>query len=413
MRILHINKYNHERDGVGRYMHDVIRLAEQDGHTCAVLAMHHEKNISSPWDSFFVSAQDTKKVGKGIAGLRQFGRALWSYEAYKKTRAMIRVFKPSVIHAHNLYTHLSPSVLTAAKHENIPVVLSVHDYGYISANYGLFNGTHALSPRASLREVAKTKWIKGSYIATLGSDIVVRIQKACGMWKTGVTHMLVASHAVARALREGGYENMPIHKVSLPSGAIGSATQASAHRKPEVIFASRYEKYKGIDLVISLAQRMPDVAFSCIGQGSEEGMVKKWAKKLPNLTSKEIMPPQKLWEHMREASAVLVPSRWPEPFGLVALEALSLGTPAIVSSEGGLPEIVEHEISGFVADPNKEEAWEKYIRALLPQKGKSSKEQKHMQENARKRGRELGDPERHKNQLLNLYNQAIHLRKKL
>lgn len=411
MRILHINKYNHEQDGVGRYMHDVIRLCEADGHTCAVLAMHHEKNISSPWDSFFVSAQQTKKVGKGIAALRQFGRAFWSYEAYKKTRAMIRVYKPDVIHAHNLYTHLSPSVLTAARHEHVPVVLTAHDYGYISANYGLFNGTAPIAPNASWSEVSKTKWIKHSLLATAVSDAVVRVQKACGMWTSGVACMLVASQAVKRALHKGGYHRVPIKVLPLPSGAFNEKGEEKNATKAEVLFASRFESYKGIDMVARLAKRMPNVAFTCIGQGSEEKAFRTQTRKLANVKILSTVPPQELWQKIREVSAVIVPSRWPEPFGLVALEALSLGTPGVVSNAGGLPEIVEHEISGFVVNPHEEDAWEDAIRALLPKNGKYTQAQKRMQESARMRGQNVGDPEKHKKALINVYEEAIHLQR--
>jgi Glycosyltransferase Family 4 len=180
MRILHINKYNHERDGVGRYMHDIMRLADAEGHATAVLAMHYPTNNPSPWEDFFVSNLETSHPARGIGALRQLARTVWSYEAYKKTRAIIAAFQPDVIHAHNLYTHLSPAVLTAARHARIPVVLTAHDYGYISANYGLFDGRKPLAASASWSTIIKTKSIKHSALATAAVDAVVRVQKHLG-----------------------------------------------------------------------------------------------------------------------------------------------------------------------------------------------------------------------------------------
>ena len=43
-----------------------------------------------------------------------------------------------------------------------------------------------------------------------------------------------------------------------------------------------------------------------------------------------------------------MPIRWPEPFGLVMVEALACGTPVIAFPEGSAPEIVEHGVTGFV-----------------------------------------------------------------
>jgi hypothetical protein len=50
------------------------------------------------------------------------------------------------------------------------------------------------------------------------------------------------------------------------------------------------------------------------------------------------------------ARALLMPIRWPEPFGLVMVEALACGTPVIAFPEGSAPEIVEDGVTGFVVE---------------------------------------------------------------
>ena len=391
-------------------MHDVMRLADAHGHTTAVLAMHYAKNNPSPWEHFFVSNLETAHVGKGIAALRQLARTYWSYEAYKKTRAIICAFKPNVIHAHNLYTHLSPSVLSAAKDMGIPVVLTAHDYGYISANYGLFDGVTSISPRASWREIIKTKCIKNSALATGAVDAIVRIQKKLGMWTNGVTHILTASETVRRALVEGGYAKSRIQVLPLPSEAFDAfvETPFMASRMQRMIFASRFETYKGIDIVMELARRMPDVEFVCIGQGKEEKWLHMFSQKVKNFRVISFLPHRELWEMMRTSAGVLFPSRWCEPFGLITLEALGLGTPVIASNLGGSSEIVEHGISGFVEHPDNIDAWERDVRFLVSSTQSDRKEQQKMYQRARERGAYIGDPECHWERLSSIYSEAIH-----
>lgn len=393
-----------------------MRLADTHGHTTAVLAMHYPKNNPSPWEHFFVSNLKTAHAGKGVNAFRQLARTLWSYEAYKKTREIISAFKPDVIHAHNLYTHLSPSVLSAAKSMGIPVVLTAHDYGYISANYGLFDGVAPISARASWNEIVKTKCIKESALATGVVDAIVRIQKKFGMWTNGVTHILTASEAVKHALAEGGYPESIIQTIPLPSGTfdVDVETPFMASRVQRIIFASRFETYKGIDVVMELVTRMPDVEFVCIGHGTEEERLRILAAKVKNLSVISVLPPRELWEMIRTSAGVIMPSRWPEPFGLVALEALALGTPAIVSSLGGLPEIVEHEVSGFVEHPDAINAWERGVRALLaPKGGKATPEQQEMYKQALARGKRVGDPEQHWERLFSVYSKANHQKSNL
>ena len=63
----------------------------------------------------------------------------------------------------------------------------------------------------------------------------------------------------------------------------------------------------------------------------------------------EVDGPQKD-EFLRTSAALLFPIRWPEPFGLVMVEAMACGTPVIAFRQGSVPEIVEHGVTGFICD---------------------------------------------------------------
>jgi glycosyltransferase involved in cell wall biosynthesis len=57
---------------------------------------------------------------------------------------------------------------------------------------------------------------------------------------------------------------------------------------------------------------------------------------------------------LRNAAAVLFPIRWPEPFGLVMVEALACGTPVLALRGGSVPEVVRDGVTGFVCDTEDE-----------------------------------------------------------
>ena len=57
---------------------------------------------------------------------------------------------------------------------------------------------------------------------------------------------------------------------------------------------------------------------------------------------------------LRNAAALLFPIRWPEPFGLVMVEAMACGTPVLALREGSVPEIVDDGITGFIRDTEDE-----------------------------------------------------------
>jgi glycosyltransferase involved in cell wall biosynthesis len=55
-------------------------------------------------------------------------------------------------------------------------------------------------------------------------------------------------------------------------------------------------------------------------------------------------------EFLSGAMALLVPIDWPEPFGLVMIEAMACGTPVIAYNRGSVPEVVEDGVTGFVVE---------------------------------------------------------------
>jgi glycosyltransferase involved in cell wall biosynthesis len=59
-------------------------------------------------------------------------------------------------------------------------------------------------------------------------------------------------------------------------------------------------------------------------------------------------------ELLGRSAALLMPLLWDEPFGIVMAEALACGTPVVGLRRGSLPEIVQHEINGFVCDSVEE-----------------------------------------------------------
>jgi glycosyltransferase involved in cell wall biosynthesis len=62
-----------------------------------------------------------------------------------------------------------------------------------------------------------------------------------------------------------------------------------------------------------------------------------------------------------------VPSLWHEPFGRVAIEAMAWGIPVIASRRGGLPEIVQPGVNGWLFEPDEKESLPRFLRSLNPE----------------------------------------------
>jgi glycosyltransferase involved in cell wall biosynthesis len=85
----------------------------------------------------------------------------------------------------------------------------------------------------------------------------------------------------------------------------------------------------------------------------------------PNITVLKSLPHRAVMHAWRRSLAVLVPSIWPEPFGLVVIEAMSSGSPVIASRIGGLSDIVVDGVTGLLVTPHDPDDLRKAIQTLL------------------------------------------------
>ena len=138
-------------------------------------------------------------------------------------------------------------------------------------------------------------------------------------------------------------------------------------KKKEVLFVGRLVSEKGIDLYVdvleNIANKFPDWQFDLIGsfrlgddknEGSFVGDIIKKFKNISNQTRFHGFKNQDfVQKKMKNASIIVIPSVWEEPYGLVAAEAMSNGIAIIASDVGGIPEIIKesgiliNEINGF------------------------------------------------------------------
>lgn len=346
MRILHAHKYFYLRAGAERYMLGLMERQEREGHVVAPFAMHHKKNMATPWSDFFVSEVRTERAAAGYGAIRQVLRAFWSREAEKKMTSMIRVFKPHVVHAHNIYTHLSPSILKSCADAGVPAVMTIHDYGLISANYTLWNGNKPMKiGETGLLKTASTRFVKGSFLATLVLDFIVKWHRFRQNYDRHIQKYLVSTQFVKDVLVEHGFDEQ---KVAVEGLMIHNQPEVVTGDDGYVLFVGRLETYKGLQTLLEAMRAFPNTILKIAGTGSNEVLFRDLAQDMTNVQFLGFVNGAQLWDLVSRARVSVVPSLWYEPYGFVAVESMSAGTPVIVSDRGGLPELVEDDVSGRI-----------------------------------------------------------------
>ncbi len=381
-----------------------MRLQEEAGHAVAPFAMQDERNEGTPWSEFFVSNLETKRAVIGIGAVRQFCRAAWSLEAARKFAQLCDAFRPDIIHVHNLYTHLSPSVLAVAKKRGIPVVMTVHDYALVSANYSLWNPRKSQS--MSLDDIgvlatAKTRFVKGSCLATLVLEMILKMHHRLRLYDGAIAQYMMFSQFVKGVLVKSDFDEK---KMTVMHAFVSSP---SLRRRGSggglVLFAGRLESYKGVHVLLEALRYLPStVQVKIAGVGPDEDRLKTMVGRDRRVEFLGFVPGDALGAMMGQAAVVVVPSIWHEPYGLVALEAMSQGTPVIVAKSGGLPEIVGESGAGIVVPPNDPRALARAIESVLDHPEK----QESMGKAAQARAEEIADPQAHLAKVMEVYSRC-------
>jgi len=343
MKILEVNKYFYLRRGAERHFLDLRDMLEKGGHTVAVFSMDAVQNIPCEFSKYFVSYVGyNSDDATFLERLKGIGRIFWSFEARKKMKKLLEVFQPDVVHLHNIYHQLSPSILGPIKSLHIPMVMTVHDYNLISPDKDKY-----------YPEVGKHYWkflcIK-KY--SFGKRVLLVLKKYweewCGFYEKNIDTYIVPSVYVQQICVEAGIPEEKI--VVLPHFIREQEENEQPSKLPGwipqkyVLYGGSISKEKGVDRLISICEksRIPLVLAGMCENGFS-------VHSTDIVTSLGKQTKEQMKSLMQNASCVVSASSLPETFGLLALEAGSLGKPFFGIKTGALGEIIVNGKNGFLA----------------------------------------------------------------
>jgi glycosyltransferase involved in cell wall biosynthesis len=254
---------------------------------------------------------------------------------------------PTVIHLHQR----ADAKLLDALRAHAPVVVSAHGYAACTSGVYFFapgqECTRAHGPgcvfNLTVRGCAHTHHLKpfpAKYReATRGVQTLARADL-----------VLSYSSAVDRHLAANGLTRRAV----IPLFATMDAKVGSGHAtRRRVVFAGRVAGPKGPGVLLHAAREV-EAEFVICGEGRRLQAMRRLARQLGverRVDFKGWLAPDALAQELADASVVAMPSRWPEPFGLVGIEALAAGRPVVASATGGILDWLQDGVNGLSVRP--------------------------------------------------------------
>ena len=365
MKILEINTFNKVVGGVESYVASMSRALLDRGHQVVPLYLMHPEDhpglIPTHRGHYMVDL-----TPHHLDQIMDQYRSFSVQEIRQRLHQIIDCEQPDLVHCNNIY---SP-VIVRELFPRLPVVRTVHDYRFLCPTLlKLTNRKKEICQRNMGLTCLRQQCISPFDHHGLRHLLLLR-------WELEVSkdfdRLITKSEHMKRQLVQGG---IPAHKVdviplSIPLPALPDpAPQPMTGTIPRILFVGRIAPEKGLDVFIrALARISSDFTAVLAGDGPSTGDVQELLDRLglqDSVTLAGWQGGEDLQQLYRDCDLVVVPSVWPEPFGLVGLEAMAHAKPVIGFNVGGIPEWLDHEHTGLLVEVGDEDALVKAMAKLL------------------------------------------------
>ncbi len=391
MRVLLVNKFYDPRGGAERVLFDLEDGLRERGHEVAVFAGRDPRNRPSRFEAWFTRGRDyadrtvTGRLSNAISSVYDRG-------ARRDFARLIDHFRPEIVHLHNIYHQLSPSILDEIRDRGLPALMTLHDYKLVCPVYRLFRDGRPCQECLGRRiawGAGRHRCSRGSRAESWWLSLESTVHRLRRSYERSIALFLCPSRFMASKMAEGG---LPAERLVYLPNAVRRfpppAEPGLRSPRPTVLFAGRMSEEKGVDLLLEAARAVPEVQLRLAGTGPAEGAWRARSAGMDQVSWLGRLEAAELEAERARAWVEAVPSRWWENAPLSVIEALARGRPALVADHGGLRELIEDGVEGWRVAPGDIEAWSDAFRRVAA----SAPLLARMGENARARAQRDHDP---------------------
>ncbi len=370
MKILLVNKFHYKKGGSETYYFTLAETLKKMGHDVIFFAMQDEKNIECEQNKYFVP---NVGVNAGVKGkVRMILTMNNSRTSYKNMKKLIEDERPDLAIFNLVHKQITLSIIDALKEKNIPIFWTMHDLITVCPAYTMLDGNNKVCEKClcnGFKECINNNCIKNSKLmSVLSTREAEYIKKK--EWYNDIDLYICPSNFYKEILQRGNFTTSKIIHMKNP---LPPETKYEVKKsKDYVLYFGRLSKEKG---VATLFDAMKDVDYKLIVLGTgpiESELKQKIADE--HLEDKISMlgfkTGKELTDYVSQARCVILPSEWYENGPYSAMEAMATGRPLIASNIGGLPELVENEVNGYIFKPNNAKDLSEKINKIINLKNK-------------------------------------------
>ncbi|RSN56914.1 glycosyl transferase [Amycolatopsis sp. WAC 04182] len=297
----------------------------------------------------------------------------WNRAARADLARRLAEDRPDVVHVHNTFPLLSPSVLAACADARVPVVATVHNYTLICPPGTLYRDGHVCTDCVGRTPVPAVRHgcYRGSALATVPMAASLMLNRR--RWWSGVSRFFCISRAQREVLVAAG---MPTERLAVKYNFVADPGIRRSGTGEHVLFLGRITAEKGIGLLMTAWDRIAaagglGMPLVIAGTGPMQDEVARWAEGRDDVRYEGLRSKAECAELVTRAAVAVAPSEWLETFGLVVVEAMAAGVPTVAAAHGAFRELVEDGVTGLLHEPGDAESLARRLREVVGDAGRN------------------------------------------
>ena len=339
MKILLANKFYYRRGGDCIYTMNLEKMLKEKGHEVAVYAMQYPENEKSEWSGYWPT---------NMTKLDAFTRPFGARQVVKGFTRLMDDFKPEVVHLNNIHTQLSPVIAKIAHEKGARVVWTLHDTKLVCPCYTCMrDGKVCKECFTDKKAVIRHRCMPGGLPgAVIGYLEAMKWNKE--VLQEYVNWFLPPSKFMMDTCVKGGYspEKFRVLCNFIDVTKLPEVSVKTQIREDYYVYLGRVNEVKGVRTLCKAAAQL-EKKLIVIGDGELLPELKETYKNCSHIEFKGQMQWEDFMSILQKARFMVLPAEWSENNPLTVIESQSLGTPVLGANIGGIPELIEEDVTGM------------------------------------------------------------------
>jgi glycosyltransferase involved in cell wall biosynthesis len=274
---------------------------------------------------------------------------VWDENSRRHIRQLLRAERPDLVHVHNTFMMVSPSVYQACQEMRVPVIQTLHNFRLLCPAFSLFRDGHICEecPTSGLWRSIWHGCYRDSRAMTANVALMLQVHRMSQTWTNSVDSYVALSEFARQKFVDGG---LPPGKLRVKPNFVSPDPGERDRPGDYAIFVGRLSPEKGVTTLLAAWERLRlHIPLVIVGDGPLRSSLKEQSRK-GNLSTVKFtgrLTADETRNAIRQARCLIAPSLWYEGFPMIICEAFACGTPVICSRLGTLREIVTDQGTGL------------------------------------------------------------------